>query len=112
MSTAYCVMEYLYRDAGNYKAWGYLLLKGISCAADEKTIRSCLDSGEYFLPEKIGIPALQPQIWAAGFPRNSDDHDFHEFVELREATPTEINTMTAWGTLDDLLAHFRQSRMC
>ena len=25
----HCVFEYLYRDAGNYKAWGELLLEGV-----------------------------------------------------------------------------------
>ena len=28
MTTNFTVFEYLYRDAGNYKAWGAILLEG------------------------------------------------------------------------------------
>ena len=42
----HCVFEYIYRDAGNYKAWGELLLEGE--LDDEKTARliSQFEEGE------------------------------------------------------------------
>lgn len=109
MTTNFTVFEYLYRDASNYKAWGAILLEGAFTPQDEAALRSQLDSGEYFIPGKVGIDALQPRIWSAGFPPNCDDHEFHEFVELRAATAADLVEMSVWGSLKDLLQRFQQS---
>ena len=75
---------YLYRDAGNHKLWGEILLTNrknldVRCAA--QTIRSVLIDGEFFVAEDLGIPVLRFEQ------RDSDlDHGWHEFHSL-EAAP-------------------------
>jgi len=61
---------YLYRDAGNYKFWGEFFVLGDISLAD---LRPYLLDAEYFVPEKIGIASLVPDL------RNDDDHLLHEF---------------------------------
>lgn len=109
MTTCFTVLEYLYRDASNYKAWGAILLEGSCTPADETLLRTYLDSGEYFIPGKVGIDCLQPRIWSAGFPPNSDDHDFHEFIELRSATAEDLLEMPVWESLNELLQRFQRA---
>lgn len=78
------VFEYLYRDADNFKAFGSVLLKGRLSDDDRDAIRSRLESGEFFIAEQVGVPALYEQLyqWSAG-PTESD-HCWHEFVGFRE----------------------------
>ncbi|HEV2561074.1 MAG TPA: hypothetical protein VGT78_02935 [Rhizomicrobium sp.] len=71
---------YLYRDAGNYKFWGEFYVAG-ELSIEE--LRPHLFHGEYFVPEKVGIPALVPES------RNDDDHMLHELesIEIADASP-------------------------
>ena len=59
----YVVMEYLYRDADNYKAFGKILLSGNVTESYVAEIKSFLDFGEIFVAEQVGIPALYSQLW-------------------------------------------------
>lgn len=102
----YSVFEYLYRDASNYKAHGELLLLGNASTADIAEIRRHLDMGEYFVAELVGVPPLQGELGVS----NDDDHDFHEFVDLRAATHVEVRTLPTWGTLQTLKIRFEASR--
>ena len=51
----YCVFEYVYRDASNYKAWGKILLSGIPSQNDTAALLACFESDEYFVAEQVGI---------------------------------------------------------
>lgn len=102
-----CVFEYLYRDAANYKAWGEVLLSGVPSQNDIATLRGCLDSGEYFVAEQVGIPAVYKELWELSGGPTSDDHAFHEFVELRVASEEERTTLPLFGTLSGLLTAFQ-----
>lgn len=66
-------IRYMYRDAGNYKFRGSILIYGEIKFAD---IEPHLLFGEYFIPQEIGIPDLRPTI------KNNDDHELHEFEEI------------------------------
>lgn len=57
MAQTRTVFEYLYRDAGNFKTYGRVLLLGRDEAA-EREIRACLEWGDQFVAEQVGIPAL------------------------------------------------------
>lgn len=103
----YCIFEYLYRDASNYKAWGKILLSGVLSQNDIATLRSCLESDEYFVAEQVGIPAVYKELWDLSGGPNSDDHALHEFVALREATEDEKNSFSLFGDLPNLLNTFR-----
>lgn len=87
----YCVFEYLYRDASNYKACGEILLSGDPSKINIETLRACLESGEYFVAEQVGIPPVYKELWDMSGGPTSDDHALHEFVTLRAASEDEKN---------------------
>lgn len=67
------VVEYMYRDAGNYKFYGSFCLSGIVTMHE---IEKYLIHNEYFVPAEIGLNSLVPEQM------NSDDHLLHEFVSF------------------------------
>lgn len=77
------VFKYLYRDAGNYKLLDEIILanrSGIDVHSAEKTIRSSLISGEFFIAEEIKVQPLRFEK------RDPDlDHGWHEFYSIMEA---------------------------
>lgn len=106
-STAFCVFEYLYCDGSNYKAWGSLLLSGASTQEDVTALKVCLESGEYFVAEQVGVPPVYKELWDLSGGPTSDDHALHEFVALRAATDEEQKTMVLFGELSNLLGSFQ-----
>ena len=102
----HCVFEYLYRDAGNFKAWGELLLEGE--LNEEEIARICarFDSGDLFIAEQIGVPALYEELWRQCQCEPSDelDHVWHEFSEIRAATGEDLARLKPWGAAAALLA--------
>lgn len=76
---------YLYRDASNYKFWGYFFLDGV---LRREEVAPFLIDKEWFIPEVIGLEPLRPPEWT------EEDHDYHELhefdqVEANEAAKTE-----------------------
>lgn len=106
-SQGHCIFEYLYRDASNYKAWGEILLSGVPSQNDIAALRACLESGEYFVAEQVGIPALYRELWELSGGQNCDDHALHEFVTLRAANEDESKTLPLFGELSSLLKTFQ-----
>ena len=102
----HCVFEYLYRDASNYKAWGKILLSGTPSQNDIVALRTRLESGEYFVAEQVGIPALYKELWDLSGGPTSDDHALHEFAALRVASEDEIASLQRFGNLSSLLKAF------
>lgn len=103
----FCVFEYLYRDASNYKAWGELLLSGTPTDGEIAALRERLESGEYFIAEQVGIPAVYEELWKFSDGPTEDDHALHEFVSVRSATASEIESMPLFETWPDLLLKFQ-----
>lgn len=101
-----CVFEYLYRDASNYKAWGEILLSGVPSQNDIVVLHARLESGEYFVAEQVGIPALYKELWDLSGGPNSDDHALHEFVALRVASEEERKSLRLFGDLSSFLEAF------
>lgn len=89
MSTAF---DYMYRDAGNFKAFGTIALEGELDQADQELIRGRLSSGEFFIAEQVGVPPLYRELykWSGG--PISDDHCWHEFVGFRALSEVESRT--------------------
>ena len=79
-STNFIRFEYLYRDAGNNKLWGEILLSnqnGMDVRHAERAIRSSLIDGEFFVAEDLSVPVLRFQS------RDPElDHGWHEFHSL------------------------------
>lgn len=103
----YCIFEYLYRDASNYKAWGELLLSNIPSQSDISALKACLESDVYFVAEQVGIPAIYKELWDLSGGRTSDDHALHEFVAFRVATANERKNFPLFGELSSLLMAFQ-----
>ena len=56
MGTLNTRINYLYRDADNYKMHNSCVVSGEITEAQVTEIMSCLDSGEYFIPRQVGLP--------------------------------------------------------
>ncbi len=106
-SKEYCVFEYLYRDGSNYKAWGEIILSGAPSRNDIEALRACLESGEYFVAEQVGIPPVYKELWDLSGGPTSDDHALHEFVALRPASKDDRKSLPLFGELSDLLKTFQ-----
>lgn len=106
-SKGYCVFEYLYRDASNYKAWGELLLSGTPSHLDEAALKTCLESEVFFVAEQVSIPSLYEELWALSGGRTEDDHALHEFVALRAASTVESEELPLFGNLSSVLRKFK-----
>lgn len=102
----YCIFEYIYRDASNYKAWGKVLLSGAPSDNEIEKLRSRLESGEYFVAEQVGIPAVYKELWDLSGGPTCDDHSLHEFVALRVADEDERKSLLIFGDLANLLKTF------
>ncbi|MFA5591125.1 MAG: hypothetical protein WDA70_10535 [Lysobacteraceae bacterium] len=103
-----CIFEYRYRDSGNFKTYGRLLLEGQDKEA-EATIRGYLEWDDQFVAEQVGIPALYKEHWISVEDGPSDlDHAFHEFVCLRAPGPEEKDLPT-WGTLVEMIRRMRSA---
>ena len=103
----YCVLEYLYRDAANYKAWGEVLLSGAPIDYDIATLRACLDAGEYFVAEQVGIPPAYQELWDLSGVPTDNDHALHEFVTVRPASDDDRKSLPLFASWSDLLKIFQ-----
>lgn len=87
-------IHYLYRDASNYKKFNNIVVPGLFSEEQIKTIISCLNEGQWFVPHKVGFPEEKFED------ETEDDHpwfelnacDFEETLEPPqiEETPDEI----------------------
>ncbi|HBB67911.1 MAG: hypothetical protein A2X28_04030 [Elusimicrobia bacterium GWA2_56_46] len=64
------LLEYLYRDASNYKQHGRVVLQGVISLS---SIRHLLFDKTYFIPSQVGLPDLQHKFQEQGFEYPTDD---------------------------------------
>jgi hypothetical protein len=88
-------IEYLYRDAANYKQFASVVLVGAITSQELHTIAAALDSGLYFIPSQVGLPDLQSAM--SGFPDPESDHVWHE-LDVQEGI--SLTTDPATETID------------
>lgn len=98
----FSVFEYLYRDAGNFKAWGALLLKGALTDAQVAEMRSKFEGNEFFTAEQIGVPSLYEELWEYSDGPTDSDHVWHQFFALRPAEESDLAMGAPWGTANAL----------
>lgn len=77
LPTANTKINYLYRDACNYKVYNECVVEGTITEEQQKMILECLDEGEYFIPSKVGLPEEK-------FGTEDDPDVDHEWFELGE----------------------------
>ena len=105
-------MEYLYRDASNYKSLNKVIVVGTITEEQKRAIHATLEEGTYFIPEQIGLDLYR------GWDITEDDHPFceldveHDFFETDEAPNDEtftvedlVSAFTATGGIWDAAAY-------
>jgi len=105
MTNQFTVVEYLYRDAGNYKTRGTILVAGSFSNDEINLVQNCLYDREFFIPEEVCLPPLQHQLWDI-YGENDDDHEWHSVEKIRPATQRDM-TLPIWGTKEVLLHNFK-----
>ncbi len=73
-------INYLYRDASNYKVYNSVIVVGKITEEQKKRIMDALHDGEYFIPAKVGLPANRFETVT------EDDHYWFEFQEFESTT--------------------------
>ncbi len=100
-------LDYLYRDAANFKSFGTLLLAGCFTPAEHAEILAKRDSGTWFIPEQLGLPPLQAGLYAFSNGPTDDDHALHELIALRAANLDEAAVLPTMMTTADFLTRLR-----
>lgn len=95
-------IDYLYRDASNYKKANSAVLIGELSEADQQVILSCLSEGEYFIPSQVGLDEERFGSWT------EDDHCWFE-LEPGFATPTSY-PVTCGLSCDQLVENFKAAK--
>jgi len=103
---AFCVFEYQYRDASNYKVHGEILLQGAFCPDVEQRIVERCTFTNGFVAEQLGIPVLYEDLYALTDGPTEDDLTTHEFMRLRSAEKKDPEALKVWGSVDELAARF------
>ncbi len=85
-------LSYLFRDAGNYKTFGFVVLSnsgGKSLAEIDGDLRRCLIDGAYFYPEQVQLPVLD----------EGEERMLHEYgnVESGDKYGLKVRTLCAAG---------------
>jgi hypothetical protein len=97
-------LYYLYRDSENSKKYGEIVLsnpQNLKPGAAEESLVNLLIGGDFFIPNRVGIPALDGTQ-----PDDTADSDYHEIELVEAAEPSEIPT----HDYTVILANFRKYR--
>ena len=86
--------KYLYRDAGNYKNYGYAIFsnpESISIAEINDKLERAFEQGMFFIARQLDLQ----ELFFEDFP-SDDDISFHEFdgVEISDDTPNNLSKRT------------------
>jgi hypothetical protein len=98
------LLRYLYRDAGNFKAFGCLALEGTLSPDEQQALRSHLAGDGLFIAEQLGVPPLYEELYRWSDGPTSSDHCWHEFRDLQivedVAVPADAHR---WGSAKQFL---------
>ena len=104
-------INYLYRDASNYKVYNQVIVAGEITPEHLRRIADTLDEGEYFIPSVVGLPEKKfetqtddDHLW---FEWEIDDEDFDldaSGCELTDEQPTVPLTV------DQLVDNFEKAQ--
>jgi hypothetical protein len=74
-------VDYMYRDASNYKFHGSFVVGGTLCQSD---LEDFLFYGEFFVPHEVGLDHL------LDMPMNQDDHYLHTIEAYNPIDESEV----------------------
>ena len=96
-------IDFLYRNADNYKMYNECVVEGTLAEDEVKEIISCCDCGEYFIPSQIGLSGMR-------FSRFDPEVD-HCWFELDESGFSATNMKPTENiTANELLEAFRKAK--
>lgn len=103
METINTQINYLYRDADNYKMPNTCIIAGVIDAEQIAKIMECLNDGEYFIPRQVGLPErrfdkIDPQSDHCWFELSSDSFELTN-------RPSDFNL-----TAEELVANFQKAK--
>ncbi len=108
---SHTLFHYVYRDAGNFKAHGSVLLSGTLSQKQQAEIKAKMEAKEFFIAEQIGVEALYETLYEYSGGRTREDHVWHCFEGFEEvANEDEIIDMSCWGTANELHRSFKRVR--
>ncbi len=90
-------VEYLYRDASNYKKHNEVVVSG---ACSKEDIDYVMGEVTDFIPEQLGLPLLRPDDNIT-----EDDHCYAELISIEETDEPATISMT-W---EELLSAFKEA---
>lgn len=85
------LINYMYRDASNYKKTNVAVLRGRISLEQIGLIQSSLDDDEFFIPGQVGLKDLQGEFEHGGGWDEDDDHVWHT-ISLIEYTDQPANS--------------------
>jgi len=102
--------SYLYRDAGNYKSWGALVLKnpdGLTLLEIETRLKKSFEQEIFFIADQINVEEV---FLFACNDLTGDDHCFHEFdsVELIEEKASDLLNRSITGFMEEVETESRK----
>lgn len=81
-------IDYLYRDASNYKKPNMAIVSGSMSGEQQQMILDCLDEGENFIPHLVRLPEIRFDSYSM-----EDDHPWFELQEGAFSETTEPPTV-------------------
>lgn len=93
-------INYLYRDASNYKVHNEVVVAGQFTEQQKEKIINCLEDEENFVPSQVGLPEKRFEQ------ENDDDHPWFElredgFEETEEDPTIEMTAMQLYAAFCD-----------
>lgn len=86
--------NYLYRDAGNYKVWGYEVFtnpQSIELIAIEEKIRKALIDEEFFDPQYWKVKRLKHEDWIPELDHTWNKYDSIEYTNESPTLPISMS---------------------
>ncbi len=90
----FTLVEYSYRDRGNWKFYGEFLLSG---EFDLEAAKPFLFEGSHFIPREVGLKSLTPKKM------NEDDHWLHEIIDTKIVVKTRAKSLMSSDEFVQLL---------
>lgn len=94
-------IDYLYRDASNYKVWNSCVISGELSSSNIDEIMETLVDGENFIPHLVGMPETRFGSWT------EDDTDWFELYRSGFEPTNQPPTIDV--SPDELVARFREA---
>lgn len=103
--------QYLYRDAGNFKVFGSVILRGRLNENERAKIVNSLDEDGRFVAEQVGIPSLYGPLHQLTNGPCKTDVCTHEFCHFEELSSAELPAGSiVWGSCGNFANAFANVR--